>query len=286
MTFTRLLVLGDSHPPENMAAHLASAGALKVEAGTSNHIPDLTDTALWVDTKGATRLRNAGVELGLLSPGPGWLSTVPGHLLGRRVVCTTLGKLSRDWDGPGIFRLAEQQYGTLGSENHHPNPAAFIKQFERPRGRSANLQFGTRVIASAGVTYVDRYRIFVASGEVAASTRMSLRSGSGRRRRFFEGSTPDQTSAAEHFAQLVVDATVWHQPPGFAIEVGQTADGAWQLIHATPAWAADPLEANPSGAVAAILAGQQTDHDHWKWTPDELFQRIIFPSWPAPVVAT
>lgn len=45
MTFRRLLVLVDSHPPLIMATHLASSGALAVESGTSNHIPDLDGTA-------------------------------------------------------------------------------------------------------------------------------------------------------------------------------------------------------------------------------------------------
>lgn len=282
MTFTRLIVLGDSHPPENMAAHLTSAGTLNVEAGTSNRIPDLTDAALWVDTSGATRLHNAGIGLDLLSPGPGWLSTVPGHLLGRRVLCTTLGKLTTLWEGEGVFRLAEQKYGVLGTAKAYAGPAAFIRQFEQTRSGSPNLQFGARIIASAPVTYKDRYRIFIANGEISASTRMAVKSKPGQRREYYLGNAPDQIDAAEHFAQKVIDGTVWHQPPGFAIEVGQAADGSWQLIHATPSWSADPLEGNPSGVVAAVLAAQVPDYHHWKWTPDEMFQRIIFPSWPAP----
>jgi hypothetical protein len=281
VTFTRLLVLGQTHAPATEGAHLASAGMLPVETGTYNHIPDLNGAALSISTAGATRLFNAGVDLGLLSPGPGWLATVPGHLLGRRLICTRLGKLAADWDGPGIFRLAEQEFGELGGEIRYPDPAAFLRKFDAPSYRSPNLQIGLHVIASAPVEYTDRYRIFVANGQVSASTRMAAKPRAGRRRQFFEGTAPGQTTAAEHFAQAVVDSTVWHQPPGFCIEVGTTPDCSWQLIKAAPAWAADPLKANPSGVVASILAAQQPDYDHWKWAPDALFRRIIFPSWPA-----
>ena len=37
------------------------------------------------------------------------------------------------------------------------------------------------------------------------------------------------------------------------------------------------LDANPSGALAASLAGQQPDFDRWKWEPDALFRRYSRP---------
>ena len=114
---------------------------------------------------------------------------------------------------------------------------------------------------------------------------MATKPRPGRRREVFEGTEPDQSKAAEHFAQAVAEATAWYQPPGFSIDVGTAPDGSWQLIKAAPAWAADPLEANPSGVVTAILAAQQPGFDHWKWKPDELFRRIMTPSWPAAVKA-
>jgi hypothetical protein len=117
VTFTRLLVLGQTHPPETEAAHLASAGMLPVQAGISNVLPDLDGAALWVRTGGATRLLNAGAKLDLLSPGPTWLNTVPGHLLGRKLICTTVGELEKKWQGYGIFRLPEQQYGAMGRQS-------------------------------------------------------------------------------------------------------------------------------------------------------------------------
>lgn len=282
MTYSQLLVLGDSHTPEDLAAHLASAGALPVETGTSNHVPDMDGTALWVNTAGATRLRNAGVDLALLSPGPLWMNTVPGHLLGRRLGCTTLGELASRWEGPGTFRLAEQEYGTHGFETTYPDPAAFIRRFDSPTHRGPNLQFGLHVIASTPVDYTDRYRIFISHGRITASTRMAAKPKPGRLRQFYEGTATDQTASAEHFARGVVFATAAHQPPGFSIEVGTAPDVSWQLIKAAPAWVADPLDANPSGAVTSILASQEPGHGHWKWVPDEMFQRTIFRSWPAP----
>ncbi|HEX9086972.1 MAG TPA: ATP-grasp domain-containing protein [Arthrobacter sp.] len=282
MTFTRLLVLGETHAPENLAAHLASAGVLAVETGTENHVPaSMEGTALQVSTSGATRLLNAGVELDLLSPGPGWLATVPGHLLGRRLICIRLGKLPSAWDGPGTFHLAEQEYGTHGFETNYPDPAAFLRKFNAPSYRSPNLQFGLHVIASTHVKYTDRYRVFITHGQMTASTRMAAKPHPRRHRQFFEGTAPDQTKAAEHFGQVVADATAWNQPPGFSIDVGTAPDGSWQLIKAAPAWAADPLEANPSGVVASILAAQEPGLGRWKWVPDELFQRILMPAYPA-----
>lgn len=283
MTFTRLLVVGDTHPPESMAAHLASSGALRVEAGTGNHVPASTDdTAFWIKTSGATRFYNAGVDLGLLSPGPDWLAAVPGHFLGRKLVCTTLRELAAQWSGPGIFRLPEQQYGVLDQERLYARPGLFIEQVAKHHGRLPGLPEllgGVHVTASSPVEYTDRYRIFVANGEVSASTRVAVMSKPGKRDDAYEGTEPNQTNAAEHFAQKVLDATVWHQPPGFSIEVGTTEDGSWQLIKAGPSWAADFHDANPAGAVNAILAGQAQGHDHWKWVPDDLFKRIIFRAW-------
>lgn len=282
MTFTRLLVLGDSHAPENAAAHLASSGVLKVEAARGCVPATMDGTALWAATKTATSIRNAGVELPLLSPGPSWLSTVPGHFLGRKLVCTTVGRLRQDWQGYGVIRLAEQRFGTLNSERPHPSAESFIHQIGRYHSRSADLVAGVHVIASAPVDYTDRYRIFIANGELSASTRIAASAEHpGQRTDVYTGAGPDQTAAAEHFARKVIEATVWHQPPGFRIDVGVTADGTWQLISAGPSWDAHFHEGNPTGVVNSILAGQAPGHEHWKWVPDELFQRSIFRAWPA-----
>lgn len=282
MTYTRLLVLGDSHAPEKAAAHLASSGVLKVEAAPGRIPASLDGTALWAATGTATSIRNAGVELPLLSPGPSWLSTVPGHFLGRKLVCTTVGRLRQDWQGHGVIRLAEQQFGILGYERTPCTPETFIELVGKYHSRSADLVERVHVIASAPVEYTDRYRVFIANGEISASTRVAASQSPGKRSDAYEGPDGhDQTTAAEHFAQKVIDATVWHQPPGFRIDVGSTADGSWQLISSGPSWSADYHEANPTGVVNAILAGQAPDYDHWKWVPDDLFQRSIFRAWPA-----
>lgn len=286
MTFTRLLVLADTHPPEAAARHLASSGMLPVEAGTRARVPNTLDgVALWVETKVATSLRNSGFRLPLLSPGPAWLSTVPGHLLGRRVLCTAIGQLQDKWKGPGMFRLAEQQYAGLGFDTFHNDPTSFIAQASKHRHHARELVAALNVIASAPVDYVDRYRVFIAGDEATASTRVDATIRAGKRTDAYEGDEEDRTAAALHFAQVVLDATVWHRPPGFVIDVGLTADGSWQLLSAGPSWAAAFHLANPSGVVASILAGQEPDHDHWRWVPDELFQHRIFPSWRAPAVA-
>jgi hypothetical protein len=285
MTFTRLLVLGDTHPPESAAAHLASSGVLKVEA-SAGHVPATMDgTALWATTKRATSIRNAGVDLPLLSPGPAWLSTVPGHFLGRKLVCTTLGRLRQDWQGYGAIRLAEQQYGTLGYERGCYSPETFIQILTRHRSQSPYNVFidDIHVIDSVTVKYTDRYRIFIANGEISASTRLAAVLDGRQKTQAYEGTSEDQTKAAEHFARQVIEATIWHQPPGFRIDVGTAPDGSWQLISSGPSWDAEFLEANPTGVVNSILAGQAPGHDHWKWTPDEFFQRSIFRSWPAAV---
>lgn len=285
MTFTRLLVLGDSHAPERAAAHLASSGMLKVEAAPGRVPSTMEGTALWASTKTATSIRNAGGELALLSPGPSWLATVPGHFLGRKLVCTTVGRLRQDWKEHGVIRLAEQQYGILGGEMPRSSES-FIYEIGRYHSRSADLVAGVHVVASARVEYTDRYRVFIANGELTASTRIAAAANHpGRRTDAYEGpDADDQTTAAEHFARKVIEATSWHQPPGFRIDVGTTADGTWQLISSGPSWSADFHEANPTGVVTSILAGQAPGHDHWKWVPDALFQRSIFRAWPAAAV--
>jgi hypothetical protein len=283
MTFTRLLVLGDVHAPERAAAHLASSGVLKVQAAPG-HVPaSMEGTALWLSTKRATSIRNAGLDLPLLSPGPLWLSTVPGHFLGRKLVCTTLGRLREDWRGYGAIRLAEQQYGTLGDERGCYSPETFIQLLTRHRPRSPYNVFidDIHVIDSVPVEYTDRYRIFIANGVISASTRLTARQNPSNRSQAYEGAAEDQTKVAEHFAQKVLDATAWHQPPGFRIDVGTAPDGTWQLISSGPSWDAEFLEANPTGVVNSILAGQAPGHDHWKWTPDEFFRHSIFRAWPA-----
>lgn len=282
MTFTRLLILGDTHPPEAAAKHLASSGMLPVQAGTRARMPATLDgVALWAETKVATSLRNGGFRLPLLSPGPSWLSTVPGHLLGRRVLCTTLGQLQDKWKGPGLFRLAEQQHGGLGFDTFHNDPASFIAEAGKYRHHSRDLVAALNVIASTPVEYVDLYRVFISGDSISASTRIDATIRPGKRTDDYEGSDEDRTVAALHFAQMVLDGTTWHRPPGFSFDVGLTAEGSWQLISAAPSWSAQHHLANPSGVVASILAGQAPDYDHWKWIPDELFQRSIFPSWAA-----
>lgn len=283
MTYTRLLVLGQTHAPDAEAAHLASAGMLRVQAGTYNHVPaSMVGAALAISTAGATRLLMAGVDLPLLSPGPAWLSTVPGHFLGRKLVCTTLGRFRQDWQGYGEIRLAEHRHGLLGYEGGFYSPEFFIHQLTRHRTRSPFNVFleDIHVIASVPVKYTDRYRVFIANGEISASTRLTAVQD-GRRNLAYEGTAADQTKAAEHFARKVVDATVWHQPPGFRIDVGTAPDGSWQLISAGPSWDAEFLEANPTGVVSSILAGQAPDYAHWKWTPDEFFRRSMMPAYPA-----
>jgi hypothetical protein len=155
-----------------------------------------------------------------------------------------------------VFRLAEQKHGTISEEKVYNDPASFVAEVGKYRYRQLDLVAGAHVIASAPVEYVDRYRVFIADGELSASTRIATSTRPGKRDDAFEGNDDDRTAAAEHFAQIVLDATLWHQPPGFRIDVGLTTEGSWQLIRAGPSWAADFHLANPTGVVNSILSGQ------------------------------
>jgi hypothetical protein len=59
-------------------------------------------------------------------------------------------------------------------------------------------------------------------------------------------------------------------PPGYALDLGVTVDGQVTVLRAWPAWAVEPLHADPTGVFAALAASHDFDHtnERWRWSPD------------------
>lgn len=273
-----------THKP-GLVAVLSRFGATQ-DVGISVDTAAAADTLWWMPQDWAVQVLRAGIDLPqLTAPTPGWLAKLPQRFLNRQV-----GTL-RKCDIPRYYakhpQAVEEHPRVVLSppgENTDLLPPAVVDAVdlaaaELPPGY-ADLPENTLLQIDQMLPCVVEVRVWVANGEVAAHAPYRLGMVGWDSGLFLEMLFNAEGQAliqgALDAAQVI--AREVDGPPGYALDLGVTVDGTVTVLRVWPAWAADPLHAEPVGVMAALIAAHDFDgvDYEWRWTPDlNLYHRGV-----------
>ena len=267
--------LAVTHKPGVVSA-LAPFGA-QADFGISVDPATAEQTLWWMSQDWAVQVLNAGIALPqLTAPNPGWVAGLDRKWLNRKV-----GTL-RKKDISGFF-AKHPDYLT-----NHPQVVVSVP------GEHTELLFPqvlpTEDLAQGRLGLFDRIpddsllqldemlacvveiRFWIADGQVTASAPYRIGMIGWESSLFMEMLLNVQ---GQELAQKAADAATGlaatvSAPPGYAIDVGVTIEGTVTVLRAWPAWAAEPLHAEPVGVFSAITAAHDFEHaaPQWRWSPN------------------
>jgi hypothetical protein len=255
---------------------LSTFGA-RQDIGVSVNPETAADTLWWMNQDWAAQVLANGIELPqLLAPDAGWVATLNREWLNREV--GTLRKV----DVPRFFAkhphyLTDHPQVVVSVPGEHTellNPQ-ILKSDDLAQGILGpfdRLPDNSMVQLDQMLACVVEVRFWIADGQVTAAAPYRVGMVGWESTLFMEmlfnaqGQELTQ-KAADTAATIAAEAS---GPPGYAIDMGVTLDGTITVLRAWPAWAADPLHADPVGVFMAITAAHDFEHaaPQWRWAPD------------------
>ncbi len=180
------------------------------------------------------------LDLALLEPPFGWLTSVPAEHLRRTVRYLTLVEAVRV-PGPAFFKPADEK---CFPASVYPSGAA-IPAVE-------GLPPETPVLVAEPVAWEVEYRCFVLDREVVAFSPY-LRAGVLARSESGEWpASASELDEAAGYARTVLADRSMEVPPAFVLDVGVISGQGWAVVEANPAFAAGIYGCDP-GAVLPVL---------------------------------
>ena len=263
----------------------------KQDIGINVNPDTAADTLWWMNQDWAAQVLAAGIELPqLLAPDAGWVATLNRQWLNREVGTLRKVDVPRFFakhpqylsDHPQVVVSAPGEYtellnpqiaksddlaqGILGPFDRLPD--ASMLQLDEMLACVVEVRFW---IADHQVTAAAPYRVGMVGWESTLFMEMLL-----------NAQGQELTQKAADIAVII--AAEADAPPGYAIDVGVTLDGTVTVLRAWPAWAADPLHADPVGVFMAITASHDFGYEspQWRWTPDMAVYDRSVPDSPSP----
>lgn len=247
------------------------------DIGISVNPDTAPDTLWWMNQEWAAQVLAAGIALPqLLAPDAGWMATLDKKWLNRevgtlrkvdvprffakhpqylidhpQVVVSVPGEYT-ELLSPQVLESDDLARGDLGPFNRLPDTS--MLQLDSMLACVVEARFW---IADHQVTAAAPYRVGMIGWESTLFMEMLLN---------VQGQELTQ-KAADAAVSLAADVS---GPPGYAVDVGVTLDGTVTVLRSWPAWAADPLHADPVGVFMAITAAHDFGNDspQWRWAPD------------------
>lgn len=264
-----------THKP-GLTSLLSGYGAVQ-DIGISVQPETAAQTLWWMPQDWAIQVLRAGIELPqLLAPHPGWLAGLGEEWLHRKV-----GML-RKRDIPGFY-LKHPHYledhpqvvvSTPG-ENCELLPARVCASAELANGTVTGFDYfpsGSFLQLDEMMPCVVEVRAWVAEKELTASCPYRIGMVPWESPLFLEMMlNPEGNQMVEkvvEFARRL--AAEVEGPPGYAVDLGITAQGVVTVLRSWPAWSAEPLSADPTGVYRSLVAAHDFDGTQyeWRWTPD------------------
>ena len=281
--------------PFNVVTHKTALARYFGSFGAEQHFGNSADPAAvplslwWCSQDWAVKALESGLELPqLLAPTPGfvarldkkWLSREVGHLRkgdiasfyakhpGQvtehpQVVISTGGDFT-ELISPAVCAASDLAEGTFPAP-YDTLPEDVLLQLDQP------------------VPCVIEVRYWVANGELTAACPYRMGMVGWESSFFLEMLFNEQGRELVAIADETANrfATQVDGPPGYAFDLGVTTDGSVTFLRAWPAWAVDPLAADPTGVWTSIVAShdfdQVVDYDVWRWDPDlRIYDRSRF----------
>lgn len=265
-----------THKPAIVAV-LAPFGGTQ-DVGISVDNDTAAQTLWWMPTDWAIQVLNAGIELPqLTAPTPGWLAGLPERFRNRKVGTLRKADIPRYYaKNPDVAESHPQVVlSTPGEMSDLLAPqvvtAADLAQGILPPGYE-RLPDSTLLQLDEMLACVVEARCWVAHGEVSAVAPYRLGMVGWDSSLFlemlFNADGQKLTEGALDAARVIAKEV--DGPPGYALDVGVTVDGITTVLRAWPAWAVEPLHADPTGVFTALAASHDFDHTAaaWRWNPD------------------
>jgi hypothetical protein len=173
----------------------------------------------------------------VLEPPLDWLPRLPPALLGRAV-------------DAGVFadRLGLRYPRFVKPADDKAFPAAVYADADAIPF-SASIDPEVAILHSDPVQFESEYRCFVVHGRAVAHSLYSVNGALVE-----TPGEPEAIAAAVAVAEAAAAAGAAMTPPGVVIDVGRTADGAYVVIEANPAFGSGMYRADPAGVLAVLSA--------------------------------
>lgn len=265
-----------THKPAVVAV-LAPFGGTQ-DIGISVDADTAAQTLWWMPTDWAVQVLNAGIELPqLLAPTPGFVAGMPDRFLNRKVGTLRKCDVARYYEKhPGAADSHPQVVLSTPGESTELLPPQVVDSADLADGvlpsGFARMPENTLLQLDEMLACVVEVRCWVAHGEVTAFAPYRLGMVGWDSNLFMEMMfNPEGQKLTEK--ALEAARTVAKEvdgPPGYALDVGVTMSGTSTVLRSWPAWAAEPLHADPTGVFSALAASHDFDHvdEGWRWNPD------------------
>lgn len=230
----------------------------------------------WASGAWMAGARRAGVTIPVCSAGPDWITSVPAHLLGRRVFVGTPDEsaaAARRWGADRVWaKLPEAKTDNIPAKlmraadlrNVFSVPEAATIQVSEPLG---NLAAEARFFcAPDGVSAGSLYLFDGAEWGSDALERFTARN---------HAEVGDLLVRMRGVAEAAYRETPG--PAGYVIDAAVTSSGRAAVLEANAAWSSNPYDTDPHAALATIEASHDRDGTMAKWLFDTA---QVPPPWP------
>lgn len=265
-----------THKPAMVAA-LAPFGGTQ-DVGISVDSATADQTLWWMPTDWAVQVLNADIALPqLTAPTPGWLAALPERFRNREVGTLRKADIARYYaKHPDAAAQHPQVVLSTPGEISDLMPPQVVQASDLAQGVLPTgydrLPESTLLQLDQMLPCVVEVRCWIARGEVTAAAPYRLGMVGWDSSLFlemlFNNEGQGLTQGAVDTAKVI--AAEVDGPPGYALDIGVTVDGIVTVLRTWPAWAAEPLHAEPTGVFAALAAAHDFDQTAtaWRWNPD------------------
>lgn len=231
----------------------------------------------WMSQDWAVQVLQAGIALPqLTAPTPGWVAGLDRKWLNREVGTLLKRDIPRFFAQHPQYRENHPQVVvSIPAEHTELIPDRVLSSEQLAAGEMAGLDDLPEDLLlqiDAMMACVVEVRCWIAHGEltVACPYRLGMIGWDSNLflEMLFNTQGQELTQTAARFAQELAASV--EGPPGYAVDIGITLEGTPSVLRSWPAWAVDPLSADPVAVFAALAASHDFDqaHQDWRWTPD------------------
>ena len=249
----------------------------------------------WMSQDWAVQVLQAGIELPqLTAPTPGWVAGLDQKWLNREVGTLLKRDIPRFFaQHPEYCESHPQVVISIPAEHTELVPDRLMSSEQLAAGEMDGLDGlpdDMLLQIDSMMACVVEVRCWIANGEltVACPYRLGMIGWDSTLflEMLFNSQGQELTQTAARFAQELAASV--EGPPGYAVDIGVTLEGTPTVLRSWPAWAADPLSAEPSAVFAALAASHDFDqtHQRWRWNPDMRAYARLSPSEDAPEAPT
>lgn len=232
----------------------------------------------WIPQDWAIQVLNAGIALPQLTAPPrGWIASLERKWLNRDVGTLLKRDIPRFFEQRGEEYQATHRRVVISAPGEHSEllpPVAMLSAdlADGEWNEYTELPGDMLLQLDEMIACVVEVRCWVAHGEVTAAVPYRIGMIGWESNLFLEmmynAQGQELTATAVEFAQGL--ASEVEGPPGYAVDVGVTIEGTTTVLRAWPAWAVDPLHADPAGVFRSLAASHDFDGNQtkWAWSPD------------------